>query len=184
MKNLNDAKVIQLIYPTTDLEVPLKPDLRKSPRLQFLDTGIVNYELGIQAEMLSFDDLNSVYKGAIIPHLITQELISLNYIKDKKPHFWIREKKQSSAEVDLIFDFLGLAIPIEIKSGKAGTLKSLHLFVDQSNHPYAIRMYAGDFKVQKEKTPAGTPYYLMNLPYCLGTKIPEYVKYLIENYKL
>ena len=41
MRNLNDAKIIQLIYPTTDVEIPVKPDLRKSPRLQFLDTGLL-----------------------------------------------------------------------------------------------------------------------------------------------
>ncbi|MCX6224834.1 MAG: AAA family ATPase, partial [Bacteroidia bacterium] len=51
-RNLDDAKVIQLIYPTTDLEIPVKPDLSKSPRLQFLDTGLINYELGIQGDML------------------------------------------------------------------------------------------------------------------------------------
>src|SRR5690606_10598584 len=41
-RNLNAAKVIQLIYPTTNLEAPIKPDVKKSPKLQFLDTGLVN----------------------------------------------------------------------------------------------------------------------------------------------
>jgi len=71
--------------------------------LQFLDTGLVNNELGIQPEMLFFADLSSSFKGAIVPHLITQELISLNSTNDKKPNFWVREKKQSSSEVDLVF---------------------------------------------------------------------------------
>jgi predicted AAA+ superfamily ATPase len=183
MRNLDAAKVIQLIYPTTDVDIPVKSDLRKSPRLQFLDTGLVNYELGIQPEMLSYTDLSNSYKGAIIPHLITQELISLNTRDDKKPNFWIREKKQSSAEVDLVFTYRDMIIPIEIKSGKDGSLKSLHQFIEHSSHPFAIRMYAGEFNVLETKTPAGTPYFLMNLPYYLGTKIPEYVSYFIENFK-
>lgn len=183
IRNLNDAKIIQLIYPTTDVEIPVKPDLRKSPRLQFLDTGLLNNELGIQAEMLSFTDLNNSYKGAIIPHLITQELISLNTISYKKPHFWVREKKQSSSEVDLVFTYQDKVIPIEIKSGSEGTLRSLHQFVERSNHPYAVRIYAGEFKVVETKTPGGKPYLLMNIPYYLGTKLPEYVAYFIENYK-
>jgi len=33
MRNLEGAKIIRLIYPTTDVEVPIKPDLKKSPRL-------------------------------------------------------------------------------------------------------------------------------------------------------
>ena len=183
-RNLDEAKIIQLIYPTTDVEIPVKPNLRKSPRLQFLDTGLINNELGIQAEMLSFTDLSTSYKGAIIPHLILQELISLNTSNDKKPHFWVREKKQSSSEVDLVYTFKAMVIPIEIKSGSEGALKSLHQFIEHCNHPYAVRMCAGKFEIVKTKTPGGKSYLLMNMPYYLGTKIPEYLAYFIENYKI
>ena len=184
IRNLDDAKIILLIYPTTDVEIPVKPDLRKSPRLQFLDTGLINYELGIQAEMMSFTDLNNLYKGAIIPHLITQELISLNTLNYKKPHFWVREKKQSSSEVDLVYTYKEKVIPIEIKSGSEGTLKSLHQFVERSKHPYAVRIYAGEFNVLRTITPGGKPYLLMNMPYYLGTKIPEYIEYFVMNYNV
>jgi len=183
-RNLDDARIIRLIYPTTNVEVPLKPDLRKSPRLQFMDTGVINNELRIQAEMLTLTDLSNSYKGAIIPHLIMQELISLNTINDKKPHFWVRDKKQSSSEVDLVYSYKNMVIPIEIKSGSDGTLKSLHQFVERCDHPYAIRMYSGKFEIIRTKTPGGKPYLLMNMPYYLGTKIPDYIAYFIENYSL
>ncbi len=181
MRNLNDAKIIQLIYPTTNVEIPAIPDLRKSPRLQFLDTGILNYSLGIQGQMLGVKDLSSAFKGAIIPHLITQELMSLSTFNDNKPNFWVRDKKQASSEVDLVFPYQNKLIPIEIKSGSSGSLKSLHQFVEQTNHPYAVRIYAGEFRIEKNITPKGTSYLLMNLPYYLGTKIPEYIQYFVEN---
>lgn len=181
-RNLDDARIIQLIYPTTDTAVPIRADLKKSPRLQFLDTGLVNNELSIQAEMLAMEDLNNAYRGAIIPHMITQELMSMNTSKAVKPNFWVREKKQSSAEVDLVIQHGNLVIPIEIKSGKEGTLKSLHQFIDASNHPYAVRMYAGEFSVDKHTTREGKEYYLMNLPYYLGTRIKEYITYFVKKY--
>ena len=184
MRNLDEAKIIQLIYPTTDVEPPIKSDLKKSPRLQFLDTGLVNHALDIQAQMLGMQDLNTAFKGAVIPHLITQELISLNTISSKKPNFWVREKRQSSSEVDLVISHKGKVIPIEIKSGSTGSLKSLHQFMERTNHPYAVRMFAGEFSIEKTKTPDGTPYILMNLPYYLGTKIPDYIDYFINNYSL
>jgi len=184
MRNLDEAKIIQLIYPTTDVEAPIKPDLKKSPRLQFLDTGLVNHALDIQAHMLTLQDLSTAFKGAIIPHLITQELISLNTLVNKKPNFWVREKRQASAEVDLVISHKGLVIPIEIKSGSTGSLKSLHQFIQRTNHPYAVRIYAGNFKIEKTETPDGIPYLLMNLPYYLGTKIPEYLDYFIQNYNI
>ncbi|MBY0482370.1 MAG: DUF4143 domain-containing protein [Chitinophagaceae bacterium] len=56
-------------------------------------------------------------------------------------------KKESTAEVDYIFPFDGLIIPIEVKSGKEGTLKSLHSFMDLAPHSMAIRLYAGELKI-------------------------------------
>jgi len=140
--------------------------------------------MGVQAEMIGVNDLNSAYRGAIIPHLITQELISLNYLNDKKPNFWMREKKEASSEVDLVFSYKDMVIPIEIKSGKTGRLKSLHQFVERSSHPYAIRMYGGEFKIERSITPNSVDYLLMNLPYYLGTKIPDYIEYFVNNYTL
>jgi len=179
-RTLNDAKIVRLIYPTTDINPPLKADLKKAARLQFLDTGLVNYSLGIQAEMLAMDDLNSAYKGAIIPHLITQELISLQNISSHTPNFWVREKKQSNAEVDLLYVYNKLVIPIEIKSGSTGTLRSLHQFIEAVDHPYAIRIYAGTLKIEKAVTPNKKPYLLMNLPYYAGTELFQYVEWFVR----
>ncbi|APY08322.1 AAA family ATPase [Winogradskyella sp. J14-2] len=185
MRNLNDARIIQLIYPTTSIASPIKSDLKKSPRLQFLDTGLVNYELNIQGDMLTLEDLSNAYKGAIIPHLITQELMSLNTITYSKPNFWVREKKQASSEVDLVMPYKEKLIPIEIKSGKEGKLKSLHQYIDRADHPYAIRMYSGEFSIEQHSTPMGKkPYLLMNLPYYLGTKLEDYIAYFINNYSI
>jgi len=184
MRNLHQAKIIRLIYPTTTTELPIIPDLKKSPRLQFLDTGILNNILGISAEMLILEDLSQSYKGAIIPHIITQELISIQSNTSELPNFWVREKKQASSEVDLVYAMDGKVIPIEIKSGSTGSLKSLHQFIERTNHPYAIRIYAGEFSIQETKTPNGTRYLLMNLPYYLGTLIPEYINYFIKSNQL
>ncbi|HEY5405680.1 MAG TPA: DUF4143 domain-containing protein [Ginsengibacter sp.] len=149
-----------------------------------LDTGMVNYTLGIQVQMLAMEELNTAYKGAVIPHWVTQELISLNTISNLKPNFWVRDKKQSEAGIDLIFSYKEKTIPIEIKSGATGSLKSLHQFIDVSEHAYAVRVYGGEFKIENAVTPKGKPYLLMNMPYYLATKIPDYIKWFIENNKV
>ncbi len=182
LRKLDQARVIRLYYPTTTTEIPLKPDLKKSPRMQFLDTGLINHQLGIQADMLAIQDLSQAFKGALIPHLIIQELSSLDTFTAQLPNFWVREKLQSSAEVDLILQHQGRIIPVEFKSGKTGKLKSLMLLVDQLDHPYAVRMYAGKFTVEQHTTPSGKPFYLMNLPYYLGTQLRSYLDYFTENY--
>ncbi len=180
-RHLQAARLIQLVYPTTDRLPPVLPDLKKRPRLQFLDTGLVNHDLGIQAHLLKLEDMSQAFKGRLIPHLVTQELISLQSYAYKLPHFWVREKAQSSAEVDLVVPHGDKVIPIEIKSGKTGTLKSLHQFIETCDHPYAVRIYAGKFSIEEHTTPnQRKPYFLMNLPYYLGTQLTAYLDYFVQ----
>lgn len=180
LRALDLAKIIQLIYPTTNTDPPIIPDLRKRARLQFLDTGMLNQILALQSEMILLKDLNDFHRGKIIQHLVAQELISIHEDLPYKPHFWVREEKDSNSEVNIVFQYGKYIIPIEIKSGKQGTLRSLHQFIDRTSHPFAIRMYAGDFTIDEAKTPAGKPYFLMNLPYYLVTQLPQYIAYFIE----
>lgn len=180
MRNLENARFLYLIYPTSDVEIPIKPDLKKSPRLQFLDTGIINYKNKIQSELIPIKDLSSFYKGYLIPHIVTQEIISINNTSNTKPNFWVREKTQSSAEVDLVVQFKNKVIPIEIKSGSVGKLRSLHQFMERTGHNFAIRIYGGEFNIQKTTTPNKKEFMLMNLPYYLGTKLYDYLAYFIK----
>ncbi len=182
MQALDMAKVVQIIYPSTSLEIPILPDYKKSPKLQLLDTGIVNYSLGLAAELIPLKDLSEAYRGSIIPHVINQEIISLESYRKTSLSFWVRDKAQSSAEVDLILSYKGKVIPIEIKSGATGSLKSLHQFIKMSSHHYAVRIYGGKFEIQESITPDGKQYYLMNLPYYLGTQIYRYIDYFLSNY--
>lgn len=116
--------------------------------------------------------------------MVTQQLISIETSGRYQPHFWIREEKDTSSEVDLVYHYGKYIIPIEVKSGKQGKLRSLHQFIERVDHPYAIRMHAGQFNVEKVLTPKGVPYLLMNMPYYLATKTPEYIAYFIKNFHL
>ncbi|MCB0737950.1 MAG: ATP-binding protein [Bacteroidetes bacterium] len=176
-RKLDDAKVLRLIYPTTETTLPLKPNLRKSPRMQFLDTGLVNYSLRIQAELLALNDLSHAFKGSLIPHLVTQEIISTNVYNDPKPMFWVREKKQAQSELDILQVVDNTLIPVEIKSGSAGKLRSLHVFLEMANLHFAIRIYGGELSLEQHKTASGWPYTLLNLPYYLGAKIDDYARH-------
>lgn len=181
---LDEAQVVQLLYPCTNVHIPLIPNFKKSPRLQFLDTGLLNYALDIQAQLQEVKDLSDAYRGVLLPQLITQEIIALHQHRKYMPHFWVREKSSAQAEVDLVQPHEDLAIPIEIKSGNIGKLRSLLQFVDATPHPYAVRMYGGSFGVEKHQTPGGKTFFLMNLPYYLSSYLPPYLEYLVQQYRL
>lgn len=181
LRALEKALLLHLVYPQTTATLPLQPDVRKSPRLQILDTGLLSYMVGIQHSVLGSNDLSSVYQGALIEHLTGQELLATKYSALSGLHFWVREKAASNAEVDFIVVFEGKLIPIETKSGKAGRLRSLHSFMDEAPHALAVRFYAGNLRVSTVKTSAGKPYFLLDLPYYLVSQIDHYVKWFQHN---
>lgn len=180
LRALDAALVIRLVYPTTDLDPPLRNDFKRAPKLQFLDTGLLNYALGIHPELLRLKDFNEAYRGAIVPHMVFQELIGKNYFQSIIPSFWVREKTQSSSEVDLVIQYQGKVIPIEIKSGSSGSMRSLIQFMDLCSHHLAIRLYAGSLRLEKTKTIKGKPFFLLHLPYFLIAKIEEYLAWMEE----
>lgn len=174
LRTLERAQLIYLFQPTSSVEIPIVPDFKKSPRLQFLDTGLLNYFVGLQEQYFEYDDLHSVYKGRIIEHIAGQELIYAEANTRKKQCFWAREKSQSNAEVDFLVQHREYVIPVEAKAGKVGSLRSLHQFIDRCRHKYAVRLYNGPVHLQEAQTPAGKSFLLLNLPYFLASKIHEY----------
>lgn len=181
LRTLEKALLLQLIYPNTATSLPMLPDLKRSPRLQILDSGLLNYFVGIQKDIIGTKDLNSIYQGTLIEHLTGQELLAFQYKALSSLHFWVREKKESNAEVDFIYLFDGQIYPIEVKSGKEGKLKSLHLFMDQTTHNIAIRFYSSDLKITESITPNGKKYRLLNLPYFMVSQIESYIEWIKNN---
>lgn len=178
---LDMARIIQLIFPTTAQRPPLLEELNRQPRLQFLDTGLLNYLLGLQGELVGVNDLHDFHVGKIIQHLVVQQVQAQSRSPLFKPAFWVREKANTTAEVDLVLQHGKYVVPVEIKSGKQGRLRSLHQFMDTAGHPYAIRLLANELSMEKPATPAGTPFLLLNLPYYLAPKLQQYITWLIEN---
>lgn len=181
LESLQKTHLLNLIYPTTFIEIPLLQDSRKSPRLQFLDTGLLNFGVGLQKEILGTKDLNSVYQGTMIEHLVGQELIAHKSTPLEKLNFWVRDKNSSDAELDFVYPYEGKAVPIEVKSGSSGKLRSLLNFLDESRLNYAIRFFVGELSLNEIKTPKGKTIHLLNLPYFLAGQTEKYIAWLIEN---
>jgi hypothetical protein len=168
---LEKTFLFMLVYPTTDAVIPALPKLKLKPRLHTLDTGLINYATNMVKDILSKEDIADVYRGRIAEHITGQELLALSNSVMNRLQFWVREKKQSSAEIDYLYQYNGKLIPIEVKSGSIGKLRSLHQFMDIAPHHLAVRVWQGSYSVEKAKTIAGTEFTLLNLPFYLVHRI-------------
>ena len=68
-----------------------------------------------------------VNEGALAEQFIGQHLAFLDPGKPSL-HYWLREGKSENAEVDYVVAEDGKILPIEVKAGAAGSLKSIHQF--------------------------------------------------------
>ena len=79
--------------------------------------------------------------------------------------------------------FADYLMSIEVKSGAVGRLRSLHQFIDQAPHPYAVRVYSDEVSIDTVKTTAGKPFFLLNLPYYLINKLDGYLDWFLSEVK-
>ncbi len=178
LRTLERAMLVYLLFPVTTHELPILPDRKRSPRLQFLDTGLMNYRAGLQRTLVGLSDLNSLYRGRVSEQLIGQELLATSNVRLSPPLFWVREKAGARAELDFVYLHKGALVPVEAKSGTAGTLRSLHQYVSASRCPIAVRLYSGPLSIDSIRTPDGVPFRLLNLPYYLAAKLGEYLDWV------
>ena len=179
-RNLENSMLLSLNYPSVMTSPPILPDKNKLPRLQMLDTGLVTYFSGIQKQMILALDLNAMFQGQVLRHVVGQELLSDDNLEPDKLDYWVRDKAQSTAEVDYVILFEGMIIPVVVKSGEPGRLRSLHQFIDAAPHSFAVRLYAGNVNIRKAETIKGKPYFLLSLPYFLACHIPEHLRGFIR----
>lgn len=163
--------LVKLVYPGTSVQLPSKPSLVRKPRLHVLDTGLINYSLKIMGELVFNENISDSHRGIIAEHIVGQELLASSFSIGNNLHFWVREKTDASAEVDYILPYNGKLIPVEVKSGSIGRLRSLFQFMDRAPHSVAVRVYQGEYLVQKAKTIAGKEFTLLNLPFYLVHRI-------------
>jgi hypothetical protein len=66
----------------------------------------------------------------------------LAFLHPGKPslHYWLREGKVDNAEVDFVVVTDGKILPVEVKAGAAGSLKSVHQFCLEKNCSVALRL--------------------------------------------
>ena len=175
LRTLERAMLLFLLYPTTAVQPPALPDLRKSPRLLYLDTGLVNYRAGLQTGFLSVTDLGALYRGRLAEHVVGQELIAADLRTNAKPRYWVRQKTGATAEVDYLYQYRDRLVPVEVKSGRSGTLRSLHQFMQRADHDLAVRLWDGDIDLHPAKTPEGRRFRLLNLPFFLVHQLDAYL---------
>jgi len=183
---LSMARVISKVIHTHASGLPLQGQLdEKVYKLLFLDVGLMNAVCGLGWETLSkLDDLQLVNEGTIAEQFIGQHLLALLADSpNRELTYWLREGRSANAEVDFVVAFEGRIVPIEVKAGGRGSLRSLHQFVGERHVPLAVRfdsnppsMQTVSATIQTGDRTAEVKYRLLSLPLYLVEKVADVVR--------
>lgn len=128
---LQFAGLIYQVFASQATALPLNALINyKKYKLLFLDIGLVKASSNLDADVMLRKDLMLVNKGDLAEQFVGQELLAYaEPYSAGQLYYWEREAKGSSAEVDYVINVGEVILPLEVKAGKTGTLKSMNYFI-------------------------------------------------------
>lgn len=139
---LAKAKVIHLVRSTLANGLPLGAEIRgRHNKFIFLDIGLLNSFSDLTSATIESWNRDLVNSGSLAEQAVGQELLAYS----KSPfepslYYWARSEPGSTAEVDFVFAHGLDVVPIEVKAGSTGKLKSLRLFMKEKSSQFGVRI--------------------------------------------
>lgn len=166
---LSLAGVVQQVFATSASGLPLGAQIsEKKFKLNFLDVGLMQNICGLQAQLAVQKEFIQINLGAVAEQFVGQELsASADCYIPGDLYFWARDKKGSSAEVDYVVGVDSSIIPIEVKAGKTGMLKSLRVFLDEKSSQLGVRI---------SQAPLSRQNGILSIPLYMISQLPRLVK--------
>ncbi len=138
---LQNAGLLYPVYSTSASGVPLTSLINeKKFKILFLDTGLVTRAGKLETELLLNQDVLLVNRGMLAEQFVGQELLAYSsHFEEGSLYFWVREQRSSTAEVDFIMTVDAKIIPVEVKAGTTGRLKSIKIFMGEKKSALGVR---------------------------------------------
>lgn len=169
LEALVNAGIIHKVHLTSANGLPLLMGQNdKKFKLIHLDLGLVKYATGLDLEPLLSENLILLNQGALAEQFVAQELLAYApCYKQTQLFYWERDKRGSQAEVDYVINIGPRIIPIEVKSGKTGRLKSIQQFLDEKGLDLGVRISQNQFQFSKR---------ILTIPMYLIHELPRLIQ--------
>jgi hypothetical protein len=171
---LTKARIAHQIIATSANGLPLGAEVdEKFFKVIMLDCGLSSAALGLSLYQLrEVSEISRINNGGMAEQLAGQ-LLNATFPPYSPPsiYYWHREKTGAEAEIDYIIQHENQVIPVEVKAGTTGTLRSLHQFMKEKKKTTAIRINSdfprlGPINV-KDSCGDCTQYTLLSIPFYL-----------------
>lgn len=174
LEYLLEAGLLYKVRHTSASGLPLNAQIKeRNFKIIFLDIGLANSRSYLSPALFFQNDLMLLNRGKQAEQFCGQELLAYRkpYLQNEL-FYWDREKPSSTAEIDYIINVNEQIIPIEVKAGKTGSLRSLQLFLNEKHYPYGLRI---------SLNPLEFSHRVLSVPLYMISEIPRLVTSIDEN---
>ena len=185
------ARVLSKVIHSHCNGLPLQAEIEeKAYKLIFMDIGLMNAICGLGWDSISHaNERRLVNEGAVAEQFIGQHLQDFLFASPNRDlTYWLREGRATNAEVDYVVAIQGQIVPIEIKSGATGSLKSVHQFIAEKGARVAVRfdtrppaLQSIETRVHRSGHASDVSYRLLSLPLYLVEQLPEILRSMAPN---
>jgi len=183
IKALAKARIITQIFHSSGNGIPLGAQINyKKFKPLLVDIGIYSFSLSLKLTDIHRDEnIIMINKGALSEQFVGQELLHTipAFIKPEL-FYWHREKKGSAAEIDYLCQKGQTIVPIEVKAGRTGSLRSLHTFTASKKSKIGVRFNLDTPSIVNVDTQINNigraEYKLISLPLYLTGQISRILK--------
>ena len=181
LEMLAAARLCKLIAHTAANGLPLAAQQNERLRkAALLDVGLAHalWNTPALGHFPRWESLAPGIRGGLGEQMAAQQLhlLSGSFTRDGQLFHWRREGGRAG-EIDYLLELHGAILPVEVKSGAAGSMKSLHQFMHDKRLPLALRLDRNPPSVQAMavSTTQGqaVQYTLLNLPHYLCAFLGE-----------
>lgn len=167
---LTRAGLISQVFATAADGIPLHAHIREHRfKLLFLDIGLLQTASQVDMQDIWEKDINQINAGSLAEQFVGQEFLASSKPYQNRPLlFWEREK--SEAEVDFVISIDSQIIPVEVKAGSTGRLRSLQNFLELKKAPLGVRI---------SEQPLSFHNRILSVPFYLAHALERFIKPLL-----
>lgn len=160
---LENCGQVYKIHRVSKPGMPLKAyEDRSAFKIFLVDVGLLGAVTDLDIKtVISGNKIFTEFKGAFTEQFVMQQLQTFD---DMNIYYWSAER--SKAKVDLVLQFNGKVIPLEVKAEENLQAKSLRVYHDKFNPGISVRTSLSDYRKEK---------WLVNVPLYALSRITEII---------
>lgn len=175
------AQVFTRVYHSAGNGVPLNAERKETDfKALFLDVGLASRILGTPPLQMLQTESSQAKMGLLAEQFVGQHLLYYNGVH-RRPElsYWRRQNKSANAEIDYLLEHHEHVVPIEVKTGRTGHLKSLHQFIKEKKPAVAIRFNSDLPSLLKLETEYEKNCQLLSLPCYMVEQTKKHISRII-----